>query len=349
MAEAAATSPNGGAEFNRDAVMKMLEMMSGLWVSRAIYIAAKIGLADELKESPKTAAELAERTNTHAPSLYRVMRALAGVGVLVEDEEKRFRLTPLGATLRSDAPVSLRALAASELGGVHYPSWGALLHTVQTGEAAFNHVFGTNCWDYLSKHPEDAKIFNQSMTELTRMAEAAILEAYDFSSAGKIVDVGGGHGGLLASILKRNPNLTGIIYDAPHVAEGAQKRMENEGLSARCEVKGGDFFQSVPAGGDTYIMKHIIHDWADKEAIAILQQIRKEIGEGGKLILIEQVVPEGNEPHLSKLSDLIMMIMVGGRERNEEEFSALFEASGFKLTRIIPTESPVSLIEALPA
>jgi hypothetical protein len=342
-------SANAQLDVNGQAVMKMVEMMSGFWVSRVIYIAAKLGLADELRDGPKSAAELSESTHTHAPSLYRVLRALAGAGLLVEDEEKRFALTPLGATLRSDAPVSLRALITSELGEVHYPSWGALLHTVQTGEKAFDHVFGMNVWDYFAKHPENAKIFNQSMTDLTGLVEAAITASYDFSSFSKIVDLGGGHGSLLASILKKNPNVKGVLFDAPQVVEGAKKRMEDEGLTGRCEVKSGNFFESAPAGGDAYIMKHIIHDWADKESLSILKQIRNVIPENGKLILFEQVVPEGNEPHLSKFADLLMMVMTGGSERTESEWRKLFEAGGFRLTRIIQTPSPVSIIEGVPA
>lgn len=342
-------SANAQVDVNGQAVMKMIEMVSGFWVSRVIYIAAKLGLADELKDGAKGAAELAESTNTHAPSLYRVLRALAGAGLLVEDEEQRFSLTPLGSTLRSDAPVSLRALATSELGEVHYPSWGALLHTVQTGEKAFDHVFGMNVWDYLAKHPENAKIFNQSMTDLTRLVEAAITEGYDFSSFKKIVDLGGGHGSLLASILKKNTGVKGVLFDAPQVIEGAKKRMEDEGLTARCEVKGGNFFESAPAGADAYVMKHILHDWADRESLVILKHIRNVIPENGKLIVFEQVVPEGNEPHLSKFADLIMMVMTGGRERTETEWRTLFAAGGFKLTRIIPTLSPVSIIEGVPA
>jgi ubiquinone/menaquinone biosynthesis C-methylase UbiE len=342
-------SANAQSDAGREAVMKMIEMMSGFWVSRVIYIAAKLGLADELKDGPRDAAELAEKTNTHAPSLYRVMRALGAAGILVEDEEKRFSLTPLGETLRSDAPVSLRALATSELGEVHYPSWGALLHTVQTGEIAFDHVFGMNVWEYFAKHPENAKLFNQSMTDLTRLAEEAITSAYDFSSFNKIADLGGGHGSLLASILKKNPSVRGLLFDSPQVIEGAKKRMKDEGLTERCEVRAGNFFESVPAGADAYIMKHIIHDWADKESLVILKHIRGVIPNGGKLLLFEQVVPGGNEPHLSKFADLIMMIMTGGRERNAEEWRRLLEAGGFNLTRIIQTESPVSIIESVPA
>ncbi|HEX8745884.1 MAG TPA: methyltransferase [Pyrinomonadaceae bacterium] len=329
--------------------MKMVGIISGFWVSRVVYIAAKLGLADQLKDTAKTAEELAEATNTHAPSLYRVLRALAGAGVVAEDEEKRFALTPLGETLRSDVPFSLRALATSELGEVHYPSWGGLLHTVKTGERAFDHVFGTDCWDYFAKHPENAQIFNQSMTELTRVVEPAVTRAYDFSGFSKIVDVGGGHAGLLTSILKRSPQSKGVILDAPQVVTGAKERIEAEGLAERCEAVGGNFFESVPEGGDAYIMKHIIHDWDDKEAIAILKNCRKAINEGGKVILIESVIPAGNEPSLAKFGDLVMMLIPGGRERTAEEFRALFEAAGFRLERILPTESPMCVIEAVTA
>jgi SAM-dependent methyltransferase len=329
--------------------MKMVEMISGFWVSRVVYIAAKLGLADQLKDGPKSAEELAQATSTHAPSLYRVMRALAGAGVLHEDEEKRFALTPLGATLRSDVPFSLRALATSELGEVHYPSWGALLHTVKTGERGFDHVFGTDCWDYFGKHPEYAQIFNQSMTEVTRIIEPAITKAYDFSGFAKIVDVGGGHGSLITSILKKSPQSKGVIMDAPQVVSSAGKRIEAEGLQERCEAVAGNFFEAVPEGGDAYVMKHIIHDWDDAEAIAILKNCRKAIKEGGKLLLVEAVIPGRNEPSMAVFGDLVMMLIPGGRERTAEEFAALFEAAGFRLERIIPTESPMCVIEAVTA
>ena len=330
--------------------LKMVGMISGFWVSRVVYIAAKLGLADILKDGAKTAQEVAEETNTHAPSLYRVMRALAGAGVLAEDEEKRFSLTPLGATLRSDAPVSLRALATSELGEVHYPSWGALLHTVKTGERAFDHVFGTDCWDYFGKHPEYARIFNQSMTEVSRIVAPAVARAYDFSPFKKIVDLGGGHGSLMTAILKANPELKGVVMDAPQVVAGAKERIEAEGLAERCEAVAGNFFEAVPEGADAYIMKHIIHDWDDAEAIAILKNCRKALKDGGKVILVEAVIPKSNEaPSMATFGDLVMMLIPGGRERTAEEFAAIFAAAGFRMERIIPTESPMSVIEAVAA
>lgn len=327
---------------------QMLQMISGFWASRAIYLAAKLCLADHLQDRPLDAAELAEATATHAPSLYRVLRALASLGLIVEDEDKRFRLTPLGATLQSNVAGSLRAFATSELGEGHYAAWGNALHSVKTGEIAFDHTFGMPVWDYYAQHPENARVFNESMTELTAVVERAVLESYDFSPFDKIVDVGGGHGHFITSILKKSPQAKGILFDAPQVIEGARKRIETDALRERCEAVAGDFFKSVPAGGDLYTLKFIIHDWNDRQSIAILKQIRRAIKENGKLLLVEQVIQPGNEPQLGKFTDLIMMVMTGGRERTEEEYRALFAASGFKLTKSTQTPSPVSIIEGVP-
>ena len=325
----------------------MVQMISGFWVSRSIYIAAKLGIADLLQEKTKTAAELAEATGTHAPSLYRLLRALASVGVFVEREEGRFDLTPLAATLRANAPDSLRAFAISELGGDHYAAWGELLYSIKTGGIAFEQVYGMPVWEYYAQHPEIAQVFNESMTNITKLVEPAVLESYDFSSFNRIVDIGGGHGSLIAAVLKRNPHLAGILFDAPQVIEGAQQRIAAEGLAERCQAIGGDFFASAPDGGDAYMMKHIIHDWDDERAITILKNCHRAMNENGKLLVIDQVVPPGNEPAPSKFTDLIMMIMLGGRERTAEEFRALFAAAGFRLTQIIPTPSLVSIIEGV--
>jgi ubiquinone/menaquinone biosynthesis C-methylase UbiE len=323
----------------------MLQMISGFWISRSIYIAAKLGIADHLHDQPKSADELAAATGTHAPSLYRVLRALSSVGVFAQDKDNHFRLTPLAETLRTDLPGSLRAVATLELGEVHYPAWGDLLHSVKTGEIAFDHVFGMQVWEYFAQHPENAKIFDDAMTGMTLAGNNALISSYDFSSIGKIVDVGGGHGSLIASILKINPQMKGILFDAPPVIEGARRRIEAEGIADRCEVIPGDFFVSVPSGGDAYILKSIIHDWDDERAIAILRNCYRVMTKNGKLLLVEAVVPLSSEPHFSKFTDLIMLVMTGGRERTEQEYRTLLEASGFRLTRSIATESPMSVIE----
>ncbi len=323
----------------------MLQMISGFWISRAIYIVAKLGLADHLRDGHKTADQLASVTGTHAPSLYRVLRALASVGVLAEDA-KGFGLTPLSETLCTDVPGSLRAFATVELGEEHYPAWGELLHSVKTGEIAFDRAFGMPVWKFFEQNAENAKTFNDAMTGLTLAVNDAVLSRYDFSSIRKIVDVGGGHGSLIASILKANPRMKGVLFDAPSVAKGAQSRIEGEGIADRCEIVGGDFFQLVTGGGDAYILKWIIHDWDDERSITILRNCHRAMTDDGKLLLVEAVVPRGSEPHFSKFIDLNMLVMTGGRERTEDEYRQLLEAAGFKLTRILPTEAPMSVIES---
>jgi len=327
----------------------MLQLITGFWVSRAIYVAAKLGLADLVKDSPKTADELARLTGTHPPSLYRALRALASVGVFTDDGQGRFAQTPLSETLRSDTPGSLRALAIVELGQEHYPAWGNLMHSVKTGEIAFDNLFKQNAWEYYAQNPEDASNFNESMRGLTEMVNVAVLEAYDFSGVDKLVDVAGGTGRLISSILSAHPRMRGVLFDLPHVIAEAGPLLDAAGVRGRCETSTGDFFRSVPEGGDAYVMKWIIHDWDDEKSTVILKNIHRAMDEKGKLLLIEMVVPEGNQPDLSKFLDLDMMVMTGGRERTEAEFNSLLAASGFKLTRVIRTAYPVCVIEAVRA
>jgi hypothetical protein len=326
----------------------MLQIISGFWISRGVYVIAKLGIPDLLKSGPKTAEELASETRMHAPSLYRILRALASVGVLSTQEGKRFALTPLSETLVTDAPGSLRWFAVSELGQEHYPAWGNLMHSVKTGEIAFDHFFGVDVWEYFKQHPEDAAVFNDSMSGMTAAANEAITSLYDFSGFKKLVDVGGGHGGLITSLLKSNPKLKGVLFDAPQVIEGARARIEAAGLADRCEIVAGDFFKSVPEGGDAYIMKWIIHDWDDERAITILKNCRNQMQSNGKIILVDSVVPETDEPHFSKFIDLNMLVMTGGKERTAKEFEELFAAAGFKLLRVIPTDLPTSIVEGAP-
>ena len=330
------------------AAVEMLKIISGFWISRAVYVIAKLGIPDILKSGPKTANELASATNVHAPSLYRLLRALASVGIVTAEQEGRFGLTPLSETLVTDAPGSLRWFTVSELGQEHYPAWGNLMHSVKTGEIAFDNFFGVDIWKYFAQNPEDAAVFNDSMSGVTAAANESIMSLYDFSGFNKVVDVGGGHGGLITSILKKNPNVKGVLFDAPEVIEGARPRIEAAGLADRCETVSGDFFKAVPAGGDAYIMKWIIHDWDDEKSNTILRNIRNQIPANGRLILVDCVVPETNEPHFSKFIDLNMLVMTGGKERTEKEFQELLAAAGFKLLRVIPTEVPTSIVEAAP-
>jgi hypothetical protein len=326
----------------------MLQIISGFWVSRAVYVIAKLGIPDELKSGPKTVEELASATNTHAPSLYRILRALVSVGVLSSVEDGRFNQTPLSETLVTDAPGSLRWFAVSELGQEHYPAWGNLMHSVKTGEIAFDNFFGVDIWKYFQQNPEDAAVFNNSMTSVTAHTNEAITSLYDFSQFGTIVDVGGGHGGLITSILEKNPQVKGILFDAAEVIEGARPKIEAAGLADRLETVAGDFFKSVPEGGDAYIMKWIIHDWDDEKSNTILKNIRSRMQPTNKLILVDCVVPETHEPHFSKFIDLNMLVMTGGKERTEKEFAQILEAAGFKLVRVITTDVPHSIVEAQP-
>ena len=326
----------------------MLQIISGFWISRGVYVIAKLGIPDLLKSGPKTAEELAEATKMHAPSLFRILRALASVGVLSSANGGRFAQTPVSETLVTDAPSSLRWFAVSELGQEHYPAWGNLMHSVKTGEIAFDNFFGVDIWKYFQQNPEDAAVFNDSMSSVTAATNEAILSLYDFSNFGTVVDVGGGHGGLITSILKSNPKVKGVLFDAPQVIEGARPKLEAAGLAERCETVAGDFFKSVPAGGDAYVMKWIIHDWDDEKSITILRNCRSRMRANGRLILVDCVVPESDEPHFSKFIDLNMLVMTGGKERTAKEFEQLLGAAGFKLLRIIPTELPTSIVEAEP-
>lgn len=325
----------------------MLQLISGFWISRCIYVAAKLGIADLVKDGPKTAAELAAATGTDAPSLFRVMRALASVGVFSHDAGDLFAITPLSETLRTDIRGSLRAFAMTELGEEHYPAWGELMHSVRTGQIAFNHAFGVDIWEFFASHPDNAKIFNDAMSGMTAQANEAILSKYEFAGIRTLIDVGGGHGSLITSILPRHAGMNGVLFDSPQVIEGALAAVSASGVGDRCRLVGGNFFESVPAGGDAIILKWIIHDWNDEQCVTILRNCHRALAENGKLILVEAVVPAGNEPHFSKFIDLNMLVMTGGRERTEEEFRALYEASGFRLTRVVATESPFSVIEGV--
>jgi len=327
--------------------LQMLQLISGFWIARCVYIAAKLGIPDLLKDGPKTADELAAATETHAPSLFRVLRALASVKVLTQSDDNRFGNTPMSETLRSDMPGSFRAFAMTELGEEHYPAWGELLHSVRTGEIAFDKAFGEPVWEFFAKHPENARIFNDAMSGMTAQAEGALHQAYDFSGINTIMDVGGGHGGFITSILARYPNMRGILFDAPQVVEGAKPKITASPIAERLKIMGGDFFQEVPSEADAITMKWIIHDWNDEQSVAIMKNCYNALPQNGKLILVEAVVPEGDEMHIAKFVDLNMLVMTGGRERTEAEYRQLYEAAGFRLTRVVPTESPFSAIEGV--
>ncbi len=324
----------------------LLQMMSGFWVSAAIYAAAKLGLADHLKDGPGNVEDLAHKTGANPGALHRLLRALGSVGIFTEVGPRRFALTPLGECLCSDAAGSLRsyAIVAKEMG---WEPWGELLHSLKTGETAFQHLHGKGYFDYLRENQELGSLFNEAMTGFVTMNGLAVASAYDFTSISKIVDIGGGHGALTSAILAKYPDMRSIIFDLPDVVKGARKKLEDKGLSNRCECIGGDFLKEVPSGGDAYLMTSVIHDWDDDHAVTILRNCRKAMPEIAKLLLIEMVIPPGDTPFFGKLLDLMMLVNLGGRERTGDEYRDLLDTAGFRLTRIIPTNTPSSIIEAV--
>lgn len=323
---------------------QMARMITGSWLSQAVYVAAKLGVADRLKDGPKSVEELAQATRTHARSLYRLLRALASVGVFSEDGSGRFQLTPLAETLRSDDPSSQWAMAVM-MGEEHYQAWGDLLGSIRTGETAFDRIYGKPIFDYLGERPEQAALFDAAMTSIHGRETQSFLDAYDLSGINVLADIGGGNGRNLIGILQRYPEMKGRLFDLPHVIERARQNLEQAGVADRCQLIGGDFFDSILVEADAYLMRHIIHDWDDEKATRILRNLRRTLPAQGKLLVVEHVLPPGNEPSFGKLLDLTMLLMPGGVERTEDEFRRLYESSGFQLTRIVPTQGDLSIVE----
>jgi O-methyltransferase/methyltransferase family protein len=321
---------------------ELRRLVNGYQVTQAIHVAVTVGIPDLLAHGARGSDELAAATESHAPTLYRLLRALASVGILHEDDERRFTLTPLGQGFRSDAEPSLAAWTRFVGRPYHWASWGHLLHGVCTGENAFEHLHGESVWEYRAKHPEESIIFDAAMTALTRLSNEALVHAYDFGRFGVVVDVGGGHGALLAAILDANPRVRGVLFDQPHVVAGAE-------VGERCDVVAGSFFDAVPEGCDAYMLKSIIHDWEDAEAVAILRVCRRAMRPGATLLVIERELGGPNELPQAKFSDLNMLVATGGRERSKEEYAALFAAAGFDLAGVTPAGSGMSVIEGVAA
>ncbi|MGD1805586.1 methyltransferase [Dapis sp. BLCC M126] len=325
----------------------LLEAIRGYRISQCIYIAAKLGIADLLKDGEQNCDVLATATNTNKDAIYRLLRALASVGIFAETQPHYFQLTPLAAYLQSNVPNSLKAYAIM-LGEEHYQTWGNIMHSVQTGENAFENLYGMNFYEFFEQNSASAKTFDLAMTNLSGIANFSILAAYNFSSIGKLVDIGGGNGGLLSSILEAYPTITGVLFDRPDVIDRSSNLLETIGVRNRLELTKGDFFKNVPVGGDAYMLQHIIHNWGDEQAIAILQKCYQAMINRGLLLVIEIVIPPANEPSAGKFMDINMLAMCpGGRERTESEYRKLLKKAGFKLTKIVPTESEVSIIEAV--
>ncbi len=331
--------------------MVLYHLATAHYLSQAVYVAAKLGIADHLGDDAQSHEALAKATGTHAPSLRRVLRLLAAAGVLAEREDGRFELTTVGSFLKS-GPGSFRAAAQLFGGPMVWQSWGDLLNTVRTGETALHRVFKTDSFAYFNDHPEEAAVFDEAMGSFTAMTSIAVAAAYDFSSMRKVIDLGGGQGALLAGILRAYPELRGAVFDLPRLAEGARREIAAAGLADRCEFVGGDFFEAVPAGADAYVLKHVIHDWDDAKATRILRTCRAAMGPEAKLLIVEGVYPpriDGSlESEGAARNDVNMMVCTGGRQRSEAEFRELYEAAGLRLTRIVATMGMVCVIEGAP-
>jgi hypothetical protein len=322
----------------------VLDLGTGYWKSQALYVAAKLGIADLIKDAPKTSDELAKGTGVHAPSLFRVLRALASTGLFSQDDKNRFGLTPHAECLCS-GPGSKRALTIMN-GEEHYRAWGELLYSVQTGKTSFEQIFGEPVFDFLSEHPEKAKIFDEAMTGIHGSETQLMLDAYDFSGIGTLIDVGGGNGSLLCAVLKKYPAMKGILYDLPGVVGRAKHSIKEAGMAERCQTIGGNFFEKVPPGGDAYLMRHIIHDWNDDQCRQILGNFHKVMTPAARLLIIENVIPPGDQPCFGKFLDLTMLVIPGGKERTAEEYRELLASAEFALTRIVGSAAEISVIEA---
>jgi hypothetical protein len=345
-AEARQASQRGPMETHElEPPVRMAQLLAGFQVSQALYAAATLGVADYLVAGPASVEILAERTGAHAPSLYRLLRTLASLEVFTEPEPGVFALTPLGRTLARNQPGSLRDLAIMWL-ETHYTIFADITRTVRTGQPAVEHVLGEPFFAWLAHHPESAARFTGAMTDLTSAIKAPAIASLPLGGTRTIVDVGGGDGTVLAIILAAHPSMRGVLFDLPHVAAGAPKTLAERGVSDRADCVAGDFFESVPAGRDSYLLSVVLHDWPDQQALSILRNTADAGGSGARLLLIEFVVPTGDTPHLSKLFDLTMLGMQPGRERTEPEWRALLAEAGFTGVRIRHTGSPMSVIHA---
>jgi len=328
-----------------DLKTQMNQLIRGYWTTQAIFVAAELGVADLLADGPKHPEELGKAAGVKADMLYRVLRALASIGIFAEDSEGRFVLTPLAETLCGDSGQRAYArLHGQEL----YRTWGRLLDAVRSGNSGFTQAFGMPAFEHFSKHPERGAVFDKAMTGHHGPEADPMLDAYDFSGFEELVDVGGGNGSLLTAILRRHPRLRGVLFDLPRVVERAGPAIESAGFTERCRIVGGDFLQSVPAGADAYLLRHVVHDWSDEDSAVMLRNCLNAMKPDGKVLVVEIVVPAGNDPSFAKWMDL-MMVTYGGKERSEKQYRQLFATAGLQLTRIVPTKAGISVIEGVRA
>jgi hypothetical protein len=326
--------------------VQIIQMGIAYFQSCLVYAAAKLGLADHLAGGAKSAGDLAAVTRMNPRALHRFMRTLASFGLLTQNTDDTFALTELGASLKTGAPGSARSTVLTLAGPRMWQSFGEFEYSLETGKPAVEKVFGMGFFDLLAQDPAEAAQFSETMVGIHGGEPPAVAAAYDFSRVGTIVDVGGATGNMLGHILSRHPQPRGILFDRPHVVTEAPKLLDAHGVASRVTIKEGDFFESVPEGGDAYILSHIIHDWTEAQCHTILGNCRKAMKKGAKLLIAEFVLPEGNTPHFGKLADMIMLTIPGGEERTANEYRTLLDAAGFTMTRVVPTASDVSVVEA---
>lgn len=335
-----------------EAAANIMRLMNGAWIAHIVHTAAEIGIADHLDDQPRDAQWLAAASGTHAPSLARQLRALAALGIVQETDQQKYTLTPLGAALRGDASGSMRGWARMILSEMDERPWQALTHAVRTGDYAFRHAFGTDAWSYRATHPDDSRLFDEAMQSMTESVNSAVATSYPFGEFGWIVDVGGGNGALLLAILAKDLQTRGTVFELPHVAPHARERVAGSDVGARCDVTEGDAMTGVPSGADAYVLKGVIHGRSDDETVTILSNCRAAMPPRGKVLLVERLMPERVDPddaraRVNLLVDINMMLMTpGGRERREAEHRRLIARAGLHVSRVLPTSSPMAIIEA---
>jgi hypothetical protein len=329
--------------------LNVMELLTGAWTAQTIYVAVKLGIPDELADGPLPADEVALRVVADPDAVYRLMRALASRGVLRHRTDDTFTLTSIGKALRTGTPGSVRDMALFLGHPLRWEDWGNLLYSVETGKPSVEKLRGMPFFEYVETDTDLAEAFNNAMTAGSEFSIYAVLAAYDFSGYRKIIDIGGGHGRLLSMILAKAPHARGVLFDLPNVVDSATEELTKAGVAERCDVVGGSFFDAVPENGDAYLMKAILHDWSDEDALKILSRIRFAIAPGGKLVLLESVLPKRSSSDIGLLIDLEMLVAVGGRERTHAEWANLLGRAGFRLSRVVRTATPVSIVEAVPA
>jgi len=328
----------------------LFQMVIGKWISQALGTVVEIGVPDQLAKGARRCSDIAREAGVSEDGIYRLLRALASLGLFVESAGRRFKLTGMGQMLRRDHPESLAGFARFVGHDSTWRPWGQLDYSVKTGMPAFDHVFNVPIFEYYSRNPEAAAVFDDAMTSISAAEARAASDAYDFKGVDTLMDVAGGHGLLLATVLRRQKKMRGVLFDLPHVAAGAAATFARAGITGRVRVESGDFFKELPSGADAMLMKHIVHDWDDDSATQILQACHRALGPRGKVLIVDTVVPSGNTPHYGKLLDLEMLVLTPrGRERTKAEFTRLLRGAGFRLSRVIATESPLSIVEAVKA